>query len=317
MLIDITEYRQMKRFLLSLMMAACLVGNIAAQEQLDSLSYALGDYSTRIVLDSKDEKTEQIMNDREGFIQGYSDGVSLFRQERAAAGSYYEGQQMGLFFLMSINWESHEDDDQPPLDCLIEGLRKVADNTVVLPRDTIGAHQLLFDLDDEAMLSMVDGDSCRIMTTMGIFLGLQAYNPLQPSDRDQGDSISVEDQQTFAAGMADVLENSIAASTYDMGRFAALFYFIDIDNMRMKQLLGLDFDYDAIIDGARGALGLEERKMTVEEVEMCLTKYYEAQYDAQATDKLDNGGDIDDPALEEALKEAFKKAEEETATKAP
>ena len=30
--------------------------------------------------------------------------------------------------------------------------------------------------------------------------------------------------------------------------------------------------------------------------------------------ELDDGGDIDDPALEEALKEAFKKAEEETAT---
>lgn len=314
MLNDITEYRQMKRFLLSLMMAACLVGNIAAQEQLDSLSYAMGDYFIRIVLDSKDEKTKQITSDREEYIRGFSDGLNVYRQETTAASSYFNGQKMGLFFLMSINFEPYEDKEKPHLDCLIEGLRKVADNTVLLPQDTIGAHHLLLDLDHEAMLSMVDGDSCRIETTMGIFLGLQAYNPLQPSDRDQGDSISVEDQQTFAAGMADVLENSIAASTYDMGRFAALFYFIDIDNMRMKQLLGLDFDYDAIIDGARGALGLEERKMTVEEVEMCLTKYYEAQYDAQATDKLDDGDDIDDPALEEALKEAFKKAEEETAT---
>ena len=39
-------------------------------------------------------------------------------------------------------------------------------------------------------------------------------------------------------------------------------------------------------------------------------------YDVQATQSLegDNGDDIDDPALEEALKEVFKKAEEETAT---
>lgn len=299
-------------------MAGVLVGDLAAQELLDSLSYALGDYSTRIVLDSKDEKTEQIMNDREGFIQGYSDGLNLFRQERAAAGSYYEGQQMGLFLLMSINWESHEDDDQPPLDCLIEGLRKVADNTVVLPRDTIGAHQLLFDLDDEAMLSMVDGDSCLIMTTMGILFGLRDYHLFRQTDRDHGDSITVEEQQAFATGMADILERSGPPMTaYDMGQWTAGFFFPEF--MRMKPLTGLVLDYDAIIDGASGALELTERKMNEKEVEMCLTKYYMTLYDVQATQSLegDNGDDIDDPALEEALKEAFKKAEAELTTQHP
>ena len=306
----------MKQFLLSFIMAGCMVGNLAAQEQLDSLSYAMGDYSTRIVLDSKDEKTEQIMNDREGYIRGYSDGLNLFRQERAAAGSYYEGQQLGLFLLMSINWESREDDDQPPLDCLIKGLRKVADNTVDLPRDTIGAHQLLFDLDDEAMLSMVDGDSCHIMTTVGILFGLRDYHLFRQTDRDHGNSITVEEQQAFAAGMADMLERSATPMTaYGMGQCAAAFFFPEV--MRMKPLTGLVLDYDAVIDGARGALGLTGRKMTEEEVGMCLTKYYETLYDFQATQspQLDNGDDIDDPALEEALKEAFKKAEEETATR--
>ena len=305
----------MKQFLLSFIMAGCMVGNLAAQELLDSLSYAMGDYSTRIVLDSKDEKTEQIMNDREGYIRGYSDGLNLFRQERAAAGSYYEGQQLGLFLLMSINWESREDDDQPPLDCLIEGLRKVADNTVVLPRDTIGAHQLLFDLDDEVMLSMVDGDSCHIMTTVGILFGLRDYHLFRQTDRDHGDSITVEEQQAFAAGMADMLERSATPITaYGMGQCAAVFFFPEV--MRMKPLTGLVLDYDAVIDGARGALELTERKMNEKEVEMCLTKYYMTLYDVQATQSLegDNGNDIDDPALEEALKEAFKKAEEETAT---
>ena len=308
----------MKRILLLFIMAGVLVGDLAAQELLDSLSYALGDYSTRIVLDSKDEKTEQIMNDREGFIQGYSDGLNLFRQERAAAGSYYEGQQMGLFLLMSINWESHEDDDQPPLDCLIEGLRKVADNTVVLPRDTIGAHQLLFDLDDEAMLSMVDGDSCLIMTTMGILFGLRDYHLFRQTDRDHSDSITVEEQQAFATGMADILERSGPPMTaYGMGQCAAVFFFPEV--MRMKPLTGLVLDYDAVIDGARGALELTERKMNEKEVEMCLTKYYMTLYDVQATQSLegDNGDDIDDPALEEALKEAFKKAEAELATQHP
>ena len=308
----------MKRILLLFIMAGVLVGDLAAQELLDSLSYALGDYSTRIVLDSKDEKTKQITSDREGFIRGYSDGLSLFRQERAAAGSYYEGQQMGLFLLISINWGSREDDDQPPLDCLIKGLRKVADNTVVLPRDTIGAHQLLFDLDDEAMLSMVDGDSCRIMTTAGILFGLRDYHLFRQTDRNYGDSITVEEQQAFAAGMADILERSATPMTaYGMGQCAAVFFFPEV--MRMKPLTGLVLDYDAVIDGARSALELTERKMNEKEVEMCLTKYYMTLYDVQATQSplLDNCDDIDDPALEEALKEAFKKAEAELATQHP
>ena len=74
------------------------------------------------------------------------------------------------------------------------------------------------------------------------------------------------------------------------------------------------------LDSLSYAMGdYSTRKMTEEEAGMCLTKYYETLYDFQATQspQLDNGGDIDDPALEEALKEAFKKAEEETATKAP
>lgn len=71
------------------------------------------------------------------------------------------------------------------------------------------------------------------------------------------------------------------------------------------------------LDSLSYAMGdYSTRKMNEKEVEMCLTKYYETLYDFQATQspQLDNGDDIDDPALEEALKEAFKKAEEETAT---
>lgn len=305
----------MKRFLLSFIMAGCLLGNLAAQELLDSLSYAMGDYFIRLYLDGNDKETQQVMGDREEYIRGFSDGLNVYKQETTAASSYFNGQKMGLFFLMSINFEPYEDKEKPHLDCLIEGLRKVADNTVDLPGDTIGAHQLLFDLDDEAMLSMVDGDSCRIMTTAGILFGLRDYHLFRQTDRNYGDSITVEEQQAFAAGMADILERSATPMTaYGMGQCAAAFFFPEV--MRMKPLTGLVLDYDAVIDGARGALGLTGRKMTEEEVGMCLTKYYETLYDFQATQspQFDNGDDIDDPALEEALKEAFKKAEEETAT---
>ena len=63
----------MKRFLVSFIMAACVAGSLSAQKTLDSLSYAMGDYFTRIVLDSQDKKTQQIKSDREEYIRGFSD----------------------------------------------------------------------------------------------------------------------------------------------------------------------------------------------------------------------------------------------------
>ena len=106
-------------------------------------------------------------------------------------------------------------------------------------------------------------------------------------------------------------------TAYDMGQWAAVFFFPEV--MSMKPLTGLVLDYDAVIDGARGALELTERKMNEKEVEMCLTKYYMTLYDVQATQSLegDNGDDIDDALLEQAVKDAIKQAEAELATQHP
>lgn len=298
----------MRRILLLIITTVCLADGIRAQEAFDLLSYAMGDYFTRSMQANWDKNTQQIMGDREEYIRGFADGLNAYKQKRTAVNAYYDGQSTGLFFLMSINWEPQEDDNQPHLDCIIEGLRKVADNTVVLPQDTIGAHQLLYGPDDEAMLTKIDADTCRLETIMGILFGLRCDDFLQQTRYGGGDTISIEDQQAFAAGMADVLENSEATTTYDMGRSAAQFFFLE--NMRIKQLLGLDFDYDAIIDGARAALELTERRMSVEEVEMCLIKYYESQYDAQATDELDNFEPVVEDIPQEVIDEDMKAIEE-------
>ena len=127
-------------------MAGVLVGDLAAQEQLDSLSYAMGDYFIRMYLDGNDKETQQVMGDREEYIRGFSDGLNVYRQETTAASSYFNGQQMGLFFLMSINFEPYEDKEKPHLDYLIEGLRKVADNTYLRTPVTVSS------LDNDRMI---------------------------------------------------------------------------------------------------------------------------------------------------------------------
>jgi len=288
----------MKRFLISFTMAACIVGNLFAQEKFDSLSYAMGDEYIRNSDLNLSGMIQQSVNDREEFIRGFSDGL-----KRTAASSYHDGQRMGFHALIA-------DDVKINLDCLLEGLRKVANNTVVLPRDTIGAYQLLNGYGVMAM-PMLDGDNCRLETMMGILCGLTASVP----DRLMSDSITIEDQQAFAAGMADVLEKSDSMAAYDIGKLAVAFFFPDV--MIVKRERGLDVDYDAIIDGVRGALELAERKMSVEEVELCLTKYYAEQYGAQAEGELEYNDDTDDALLEQAVKEAIEKAEAETAIQHP
>ena len=288
----------MKRVLISFTMAACIVGNLFAQEKFDSLSYAMGDEYIRNSDLNLSGMIQQSVNDREEFIRGFSDGL-----KRTAASSYHDGQRMGFYALIA-------DDVKINLECLLEGLRKVANNTVVLPRDTIGAYQLLNGYGVMAM-PMLDGDNCRLETMMGILCGLTASVP----DRLMSDSITIEDQQAFAAGMADVLEKSDSMAAYDIGKLAVAFFFPDV--MIVKRERGLDVDYDAIIDGVRGALELAERKMSVEEVELCLTKYYAEQYGAQAEGELEYNDDTDDALLEQAVKEAIEKAEAETAIQHP
>jgi hypothetical protein len=269
-------------------MAACIVGSLFAQETLDSLSYAMGDEYIRHSDLNLSGMISQSVNDREEFVQGFSDGL-----KRTAATSYHDGQRMGFYVLIA-------DDVKLPLGCLLEGVRKVADNTVVLPRDTIGAYQLFNGYGVKA-LPMVDGGDCRLATMMGILCGLSAFVP----DRLMSDSITIEDQQAFAAGMADVLEMSDSMAAYDTGKLAVAFFFPDV--MIMKKNRDLDLvDYDAIIDGVRGAMELTERKMSVEEVEMCLTQYYAAQYNIQAAEELGYNDDFDDVIIEEeAVKEAL------------
>ena len=277
-------------------MAACVAGSLSAQETLDSLSYAMGDeYIRNNDLNhlNLSGMIQQSVNDREEFIRGFSDGL-----KRTAASSYHDGQRMGFYVLIA-------DDVKLRLDCLLEGLRKVADNTLVLPRDTIGAYQLFNGYGVQAM-PMVGGD-CRLGTMMGILCGLSAYVP----DRLNSDSITAEDQQAFAAGMADMLEMSDSMAAYYMGKLAVAFFFPDV--MIMKKNRDLDLvDYDAIIDGVRGALELTERKMSVEEVELCLKNYYASQRSDVIEEKIireDYNDDIDDAlpektVIEEIVKES-------------
>ena len=270
-------------------MAACIVGSLFAQEKLDSLSYAMGDIFTRLVIDAYNLGTDRYLQtqaDREAFLRGLEDELSIYQQDSVAFKSYSEGQMAGIFFLMTPH-----DDEEFDLNCIAHGLRKVADGTFQLPQDTIGIYKY-----DEGLPGLSAEDTCRYDTFLGILFGMRIIF----SDRELTDSITMEDQ-AYAAGMADMFETSHTFNSYDIGRGTAIMIFTSPIGINPKK--GVDFDNDAIIDGARGALELAERKMSVEEVELLHTKYYliEAQYNVQTAGELDNNDDNDVVIVEEEV----------------
>ena len=294
----------MKRFLISFTMAACIVGSLFAQETLDSLSYAMGNHYTRCVMFAADGYL-QTQADREAFLRGLEDGLSIYQQDSVALISYCEGQMYGFFFLKRM-----ADGGLPYLpvldmNCIARGLRKVADGTIQLPQDTIGACRFF----EEDWHGLSAEDKCRYGTIFGILVGLYL-----PQSQYQPELTDSKDRQAYAAGMADILEKSHTFNSYDIGRGAAIMIFTAPTGMSAQ--MGLDFDYDAIIDGARGSLELTERKMSVEEVDLCLAKYYEALFDVLVAEELDSNDDIDDVLPEEAVK-GIEKAEAETGNKRP
>ena len=240
-------------------MATCIVGSLFAQETLDSLSYAWGDYCTLSVMCAS-ERYLQTQADREAFLRGFQDELSIYPKDSVAYKSYSEGQMDGFFFLKRM-----ADGGLPYLpvldmNCIARGLRKVADGTIQLPQDTIGACRFF----EEDWHGLSAEDKCRYGTIFGILVGLYL-----PQSQYQPELTDSKDRQAYAAGMADILEKLHTFNSYDIGRGAAIMIFTSPYGMSAKMVP----DYDAIIDGARGALELAERKMSVEEVELCHTDY--------------------------------------------
>ena len=292
----------MKRLLLFIILTAALAGHLAAQEKLDSLSYAMGDHITRVMMADVNMQTQA---NHEDYLRGLKDGLNIYQQDTAVVSSYYDGQMMGCFFLMLLENEQPEEDDQFHLGCMVEGLRKVANNSVVLPQDTIGAHRLL---DSLALLDQ--DDDCRFETMLGVLFGLRDADLLVHIHPEMGDTTAIPDLQAYAAGMADMLEISNPTNSYDLGRFVAHMLFSG--SIRLMSAMGANVNFDVCVDGACAALSMAERKMSIEEVNQMIISYFPIQPEEDGEDEqvFDNSEVVVEDIPQEVIDEVMKAIEE-------
>ena len=283
----------MKRLILISFIVGFFVDSLSAQEAFDSVSYACGNFHTRDVIEANSNLLT--LTDREEFFRGLKEYMNTFIQDSINAESYERGIGTGLYIMML-----NIDPENKPfnLDCVYDGVQKVVSGNVELPQDTIGIFNYLphgFGEKTDEVLPAED-DDCRFGTLIGITM---AYCPQSIGFDciDFAGPDSIYKRQAYAIGIADMLKND---NSYTSGKIYAnmLFLFTRYMFMGMDQTP----DYEDMMEGARCALGLCEPKMSREEAEQLITRFYEESIAKEFTDE---------EILPEELIEEIKKNNEE------
>ena len=290
----------MKRLILISFIVGFFVDGLSAQEAFDSVSYAFGNYNMRNAFEANSNLL--ILTDHEEFYRGLKERMNTIIQDSIYAELYEHGFNTGLFVLkmLIIDPENKPFD----LDCFYDGVHKVVSGNVELPQDTIGLfdnigifNDMLHVFGEKTVEALpAEGDDCRFGTLFGIAM---AYCP-QSIGFDWIDFAgpdSIHKRQAYATGIADVLKND---NSYTSGKIYAfmLFSFMDF----MFGSVGQTPDFEDLMDGARCALGLSEPKMSIEEVDQLITRFYEESIEKEFTDE---------EILPEELIEEIKKNNEE------
>ena len=160
----------MKRLVLSFIMAGCLVGILSAQEAFDSLSYALGDYHTRLIVASNPNL--QSPDDYEGYIRGLQENLYMFKQDSIRAKYYGSGLETGMYVLMMLENNPVLTSDCIYKNCIINGVRKVINGEVCLPQDTIGVDLFLTQFEDIGSSKNHHEETCQLCSAFGVMLAM-------------------------------------------------------------------------------------------------------------------------------------------------
>ena len=292
----------MKRLILISFIVGFFVDSFSAQEAFDSVSYAYGNYNMRNAFEANSNLL--ILTDREEFYRGLKEYMNIFIQDSIYADLYGQGLDAGLCVLamLIIDPENKPFD----LDCVYEGVHKVVSGNVELPQDTIGLfdnigifNDMLHVFGEKTVEALpAEGDDCRFGTLFGIAM---AYCP-QSIGFDWIDFAgpdSIHKRQAFATGIADMLKND---NSYTSGKIYAsmLFPFTRFIFLGMGQTP----DYEDMMEGACCALGLCEPKMSIEEVDQLMTRFYE-----ESMDNMYNNEEILPEELIEEIKNAVNEEE--------
>lgn len=264
---------------------------LSSEAQVDTLSYALGHQTTLGMLAGENRLLTNESQARE-YIRGLEDALPSGNEmiDSVFVVNYSLGAMQGVF--LSDGFEHQPLGKRPPVACIVEGLRRVADNKLVLPKDTIEAKRYISSFNDS--INPVDlpaGEACKFFAAYGV---MKAFQPgLQAYINQIGKSGIMANRQYFAQGMADVLSYMLSPGTsYDLGRMVGCSLFIEHINLNEKQPEVIREDYVA---GAKGALHISELLISRGEIENFLEKRYGGtMYESQSVTQVERIDSLSD-----------------------
>lgn len=261
----------MKKLLLIL----SLMFSICANAQIDTLNYIVGYAVTLTSLAGYNSFTQTEEGIKE-IYRGIEDNIPKpeLGNDSTYIVNYAMGSMQGVFFTDGL--EHASEDKLPPVDCIIAGLQRVADNQIILPQDTIDAKKIIASCPDSINpVKLPLEERCIFFTAYGI---LKAFpNGLDQLMEEYGIENIEPNYQYYAKGFSDILWRYMNASpqnAYDLGKMIAW----EVCNSMTGDLPGgktWDVMSPDFLSGVRAALQLEEIKLSDEEMENIIMTQYE------------------------------------------
>lgn len=187
---------------------------LSKAQSIDSLSYALGYYSIKDNFSLESCKWEKTPDNYNLFFKGMEESICLQQapSDSSSFVSYTMGQMQAVFW--NDSFEATKEELRPSKKCMIIGLRKVVNDSINFPQDTIAISTYLNKHRNCKNLNKEEKETFSIY--YGIMKGLQPGLQQLIDDIKPGNKAN---QKAYAAGMADMLEMTFASeSPYNTGK---------------------------------------------------------------------------------------------------
>lgn len=257
-----------KKLILAAIISVIAPLSVGASEQMDSLSYALGDMIANSVIATEltDSLGECSDSDKADFIAAmeYVFSFRMIIEDSVSVVSF----NMGCLQAVPLNdlLISNKDKDGIILDCVVAGLRSVVNNELQLPVDTIGIREYFHRFPSGVMPSNLPAEErCQFYTYYGMMKGLPPIHLLEQLIKENTGKSAEQcpaDSHAYAAGfmlMLEVMNGNESNSPTCLGKSIAF--------SLLMQDLHFTLKTDDFLQGCRAGAGLEERKLTKEEVD--------------------------------------------------
>lgn len=225
--------------------------------QLDSVLYAIGYLHTVSIR----EKTESPLLDRKGseeYIRGMEEQIqkSIVPNNPSYSASY----NMGAMFWFYMTMHNPKENNTEVLTYILEGARKVVEDRIELPTDTLKAMAILkLYSENEAALEGNDENVKReFYTALGMMEALKPEELLGLTEKIMPDKNIKFDKRAYASGLTDILEVALALNRqkrmepYTMGKLTAIS--VSLETMNYKK-----YSVPSLVAGAKAALNLGEQ----------------------------------------------------------